>query len=310
MTPQKTKAPKKITLYDRLAYAALVFLEKLFGTLPCWLVWKIGALTGQLIMMAAKQRRAIATYNLRLVHPEASGEDIKQYTKDIFRHSFGNLFSSIKTSTIPADQIQDHFETEDFHRLNELSADQGAILLLFHMGNWEMLTKMTALLPEHKALGGMYRPLKNPLIDAHVRNKREADGSLLFSRKRGLIKASQHIRNGGILGILCDQAAGHAGMRMPLFGKETSITPLPAILALKYNCPVFPISLESTTPGKWKMKVHSPLVFPADANKKSATQEIAATMEKLMKAYSKDIFWLHNRWKMKPNDIKGPQGEE
>jgi lauroyl/myristoyl acyltransferase len=48
------------------------------------------------------------------------------------------------------------------------------------------------------------------------------------------------------------------------------------------------------------MKVHSPLVFPADTNKETATQEIAAVMEKLMQTYSKNIFWLHDRWKIIP----------
>ncbi len=118
------------------------------------------------------------------------------------------------------------------------------------MGNWEILTKMHELIPNENPVGGMYRPLKNPLIDEHVKKQRESGGSQLFSRKRGLIMAQKFLKKGGFLGILCDQWAGGAGTMTKLFGKESSITPLPAILhsstsALSYPYPYRPSHLDT-----------------------------------------------------------------
>ena len=133
------------------------------------------------------------------------------------------------------------------------------------MGNWEILTKMHELIPNENPVGGMYRPLKNPLIDEHVKKQRESGGSQLFSRKRGLIMAQKFLKKGGFLGILCDQWAGGAGTMTKLFGKESSITPLPAILALKHQCPVIPVSLSTTHLDTGKCASMKPFISPPNS---------------------------------------------
>jgi lauroyl/myristoyl acyltransferase len=239
-----------------------------------------------------------------MVHPEVSAEQLSQMSKSVFRNSYANLLCSLNTSGRPHRNVEDILTITDLHNIENIPKDQGAILLLFHMGNWEILTKMHELIPNENPVGGMYRPLKNPLIDDHVKKQRESGGSQLFSRKRGLIMATKFLKKGGFLGILCDQWAGGAGTLTDLFGKESSITPLPAILALKHQCPVIPVSLSTTAAGRWQMRFHQAVYFSSDLDKLSATQDIVKTMESMMKAYSKDIFWMHDLWKIKRKERK------
>ncbi len=167
------------------------------------------------------------------------------------------------------------------------------------MGNWEILTKIRDFIPSENRIGAMFRPLKNPLIDQHVRKQREAEGAQLFSRKKGLVMAHKFLKNGGFLGILCDQWAGGAGFRTELFGKESSVTPLPAILALKHQCPLIPVSLETIAPGQWQLCFHKLICLSPGLDKISATKHLIKTMEQMMMDYSQDIFWLHDRWKIR-----------
>ncbi|MGB2403283.1 MAG: lysophospholipid acyltransferase family protein [Akkermansiaceae bacterium] len=304
MTPHKSTADQKATFTDRLAFAALIIIEKLLGLLPCSFVWRIGAALGAAAYPLSGKRRAIVLHNLGMVHPEASAEQLAQMSKSVFRNSYANLLCSLNTSGRPHRSVEDILILTDLHNIENITKDHGAILLLFHMGNWEILTKMHELIPNENPVGGMYRPLKNPLIDAHVKKQRESGGSQLFSRKRGLIRAQKFLKKGGFLGILCDQWAGGAGTLTDLFGKESSITPLPAILALKHQCPVIPVSLSTISPGHWEMRFHEAVHLSPELDKLSATEQLVKTMEDMMKAYSKDIFWMHDRWKIRPSKRK------
>ena len=299
MTPHKSANKKKTTLSHRFAYLALISVEMVLGLLPCSLVWRLGSIIGSVAYPLSGKRRTIVHHNLGMVHTKASEGELAEMSKSVFRNSYANLLCSLNTSGRPHRGMENILSLEDIHNIENIPKDQGAILLLFHMGNWEILTKMHELIPNENPVGGMYRPLKNPLIDKHVKKQREAGGSQLFSRKRGLIMATKFLKKGGFLGILCDQWAGGAGIMTDLFGKESSITPLPAILALKHQCPIIPVSLSTISPGKWEMRFHEAVLLPPDLDKLSATKEIVKTMEKMMRTYSKDIFWMHDRWKIR-----------
>ena len=71
------------------------------------------------------------------------------------------------------------------------------------------------------------------------------------------------------------------------------------MLALKHQCPVIPVSLETTSPGHWEMRFHEPVKLSPELDKDEATRQLVQTMERIMHHYSKDIFWLHDRWKVR-----------
>ena len=113
--------------------------------------------------------------------------------------------------------------------------------------------------------------------------------------------AQKFLKKGGFLGILCDQYSGRAGLKTKLFGAESSITPLPAILALKHQCPVIPVTLETLSPGRWEMRFHKPIQLSPQIDKVEATHLLVKVMENIMHTHSRDIFWLHDRWRLKRN---------
>jgi len=249
----------------------------------------------------ASKRRKIVAYNLSIVHPEKSEAEIAALTKEVFKYSMANLTSSVNTGYISDNAVEKLVTIKGQQHISSLDPDKGAIFLLSHMSNWEILGRTAKLFHTDKPTSAMYRPLPNPLLDKLVREKRERAGTKLFSRKRGLIEASKFLRDGGILGILSDQHSGKSGIHLPLFGKETSITPLPTMLAQKYDCPIIPIILFTEKPGRWILECRKPfhLPTPEQADKTEATQRIVEQLEDTMRTHSKDMFWIHDRWKIK-----------
>jgi|TARA_B110000879_G_scaffold23226_2_gene30354 KDO2-lipid IV(A) lauroyltransferase len=284
---------------DKLAYYGLVLLEKPFGLIPTSWIWRIGAGLGYIAHKLAKKRKAIVLANLRIVHPDLPNDQLITLSKEVFRNSFANLASSINTGFISSKRFRKIVNLTGQDNIRKLDPKKGCVLLLFHMGNWELLSRTAPLLDSDKPLGCMFRPLNNPLINEHITSSRERDGSRLFGRKRGLIDASKFLRDGGVLGILADQHSGKAGIKLPLFGKETSITPLPTMLAQKYDCPIIPVTLSTVAAGKWIAHFGEPITIPKELDKIAATKLIIPVMESIMIEHCSDIFWLHDRWKMK-----------
>jgi KDO2-lipid IV(A) lauroyltransferase len=289
----------KPSISDKLAYYALLLFEKPCGLIPTSLMWRIGAGLGYIAHRFAKKRKAIVLANLRIVHPELPDDQLNTLSKVVFRNSFANLASAVNTGFISSKRFRKIVNLTGQENIRALDPKKGCILLLFHMGNWEVLGRTAPLFDSEKPVGCMFRPLNNSLINDHITSSRERDGSRLFGRKRGLINASKFLRDGGILGILADQHSGKAGIKLPLFGKETSITPLPTMLAQKYDCPIIPVTLSTVAPGKWLARFESPIIIPKELNKIEATKCLIPVMEKIMQEHSSDIFWLHDRWKIK-----------
>lgn len=262
-------------------------------------MWRIGAGIGCIAHKLAKKRRAIVQANLKIVHPNLPAEQLQDLSKEVFRKSFANLASSINTGFISSKKIPNIVTIKGQQHIDNLDPKKGCIMLLFHMGNWEVLSRIAPLFNSEKPSAAMFRPLNNSLINDHITQSREKDGTKLFGRKRGLIQASKFLRDGGILGILGDQHAGGAGITLPLFGKETSITPLPTMLAQKYDCPIIPVTVSTISSGKWTIEFAQPFSIPADLDKTAATKLLIPVMENVMTEHCSDIFWLHDRWKLK-----------
>lgn len=290
----------KSTFGDKLAYWALLVFEKPFGLMPTSLMWRIGAGIGGIAHRFAKKRKAIVQANLRIVKPHFSDSQINDLTKEVFRNSFGNLASSINTSFASRKRLEKTITLSGAEQISKLAPDRGCIMLVFHMGNWEVLSRIAPLFNTDKPSAAMFRPLNNALINEHITRGRERDGTLLFGRKRGLIKAHKFLKNEhGLLGILSDQYSGAAGIKLPLFGKETSITPLPVMLAQKYDCPIMPVIVTTVSPGKWQVEFQDHFKIPRELDKSAATRMLVPIFEKIMSEHCSDIFWLHDRWKLK-----------
>ncbi len=272
--------------------------------MPTSWMWRIGAGLGWLTYRLAKKRRATVEANLKIVHPDKNDSEIESLTKEVFRYSSANLASSVSTGFISSKRLAKIIEIKGQENLRNLDPDKGCILLGFHMGNWEVLSRASPLLQTDKPMGTIFKPLNNAFINDHISKSREKDGLRLFSRKRSLIEANKFLRDGGILGILADQHAGAAGVKLPLFGKETSITPLVSILAQKYDCPIIPIVLSTVAPGKWIARYQTPFYISKDLSKEDGTAQIIPVLERVMSENSKDIFWLHDRWKIKKQLLK------
>jgi KDO2-lipid IV(A) lauroyltransferase len=283
--------PKK-TLQWRLECLAHTALELLVRPLPGSLVFRLGEMLGVLAWHFLPQRRKIVLRNLRIAFAgEKELPEIVRMAKQTFRRSGANLVSVAHTARLAPEDLGKVIHIENRGLLEEaLATGRGVVLLLAHMGNWELLSRLVHLFPPGSKTGAFYRPLNNPLLDARVLARRQADGTRMFSKRDPFHQVTGFLREGGIVGVLADQRVGMQGEVVPFFGRLTRTSPLPSLLARRAKAEVLALSLVTERPGKWKA-----VFLPVE--KPHSTPHCMAALENAMKAAPTDVFWLQERWK-------------
>jgi KDO2-lipid IV(A) lauroyltransferase len=210
--------------------------------------------------------------------------------KASFCRTAANMLSLAYTARLSPDRLKDVLRVENIELLEQtLAKGRGVVLLLAHMGNWELLSRMVHFFPAGSKAGAMYRHLNNIPLDRRTRKRREADGTRMFSKNEGFHQVTGFLREGGIVGILADQRTGFHGDLVPFFGRLTRSSPLPSLLARRSKSGLLALSLVTESPGKWRAEF-----LPVNA---ATTADCMETLEQTIRRSPIDVFWLQERWK-------------
>jgi Kdo2-lipid IVA lauroyltransferase/acyltransferase len=285
----------------RAEAAGHLALAAVLRQLPVESVFVFGEFLGKMIWPLMKGRQKTIVRNLRIaLNGTCTADEIEKLAKDSFIRNVANLLCSSVSAKAEGKDLRELMEVENAEVLIEAHAKgKGVVLLLAHMGNWELLTRLKNFLPELGNLGAFYRPLNNIILNERVLRERQADGTRLFSKRDSLHHVSGFLRDNGIVGILADQRVGRQGELVEFFGRLTRASPLPSLLARRCRSEVVALSLRTVAPGKWSVRCHR-VEKPYDSG------NCMAALEEAMKVSVVDVFWLQERWKVYLGKVTSP----
>ena len=275
----------------------------LISLLPLRAAFALGNGLGFCVWIVLGKYRHLGFRNIEIAFgAEKSPQEMRSLVRRHFQRLGANLLSGLKLAAMPLDKARANvqFENADAaHR--ELRSGRPVVLILSHIGNWELQAQMLPVAIGYVRNSTIYQPLKNRYIDKHVRTLRGRAGVELFDRNEGFQKAVELLRGGGAIGILSDQHAGDQGLWVPFFGKLASTTSLPALLAKRTGAALLGSAIYTEAPGCWQISFTDRVDAPGDsveAMTAKANQLIATQIRRA----PVDGFWLHNRWKTpRPN---------
>jgi Lauroyl/myristoyl acyltransferase len=280
----------------RLETAGYVVMEALLGIVPLPVVTGVGRLAGAAAWYLLPKRRRVVARNLRIAFAgERTPEELRALTKEVFRRSGANLLGSLRTANMGDRGLSRALTVRDEVVFREAVArGKGVVVVIAHMGNWEALAQwFPKLLPPGVPGATVYRPLNNPIMNARVVAARARRGVGLFSKDDNPLGMAAFMRRGGALGVLADQRAGKIGELVPFFGRLTSCTPIPAILARRTGAAIVGVSLRTVGSGRWEMSFHA--MEPGEPT----TGGVMRLLERMMRVSPSDVFWLQDRWKIR-----------
>ena len=285
--------PPQIPLQWRLECLGHSLVEHVAGLLPGSWAFRLGEALGGLVWHFMPLRQRMILRNLRIAYAgEKDMPELRRMAKAIFRRTGANLISAAHTARLKPEKLRKVIEIENLALFEQaLAKDHGVVLLLSHMGNWEILSRLVLILPEGVRAGAFFRPLNNLLMDAQVLKRRQQDGTRMFSRRDSTHHVAGFLREGGVVGILADQRVGRQGGLVPFFGRVTRASPLPSLLARRSKSTVLALAVTTVKPGKWRAEF-----LPVEAP--YTTPHCMEALEKAMKSSPIDVFWFQERWKV------------
>ncbi|SEH61580.1 lysophospholipid acyltransferase family protein [Paracoccus alkenifer] len=285
------------TLTDRLGNAAFVALMRLVQALPYpRRVALMGWLFAHLLGPLAGWRRRIRA-NLALACPDLPEAEIRRLTRAVPENAGRAMAETYSGADFLAHIRKGSRLDGPGVALLESAAQAGrpVVLAAAHFGNYDAMR--AALVARGWPVGGLYRPMNNPLFNRHYVAAIEAISTPLFPRgRKGLAEMLKFLRGGGFLALGFDQHV-HGAAVLRFFGLPAATALTPAELALRHDAPLVPIAA-IRQPGGLDFRVHVGDPIPP-ASPKTMMQALNDDLESLVRAHMEQWLWIHRRWKVR-----------
>lgn len=172
-----------------------------------------------------------------------------------------------------------------------------AIYIGAHLGSWELVP--IVLQRNSNPVTIIYSLVDIPLIDRLFLSLRRKTGASYVEKSEALRACMKAMQRGESVALLVDQRV-ESGIEVDFFGRMSVFTPLPARLALRFNCPIIPCEAVRVSPGQIQVNFHAP-ILPSPERGKDAeielTQKMANAIEDAISRNPDTWFCNKRRWK-------------
>lgn len=217
----------------KIEYILLLIIQFIFSFLPRFITLRIGFAIGFILYWSGTYKKTVFG-NMRYAG-YWSEEELKGIVRNLYRNMgrYISDFLRISAKNPP-------YRTHSYDIIDRLqNENKGAIILLAHLGNWEVLAQIFG--SKVKDLSVIAKPMKNKIVDDWLTLKRAATGVTTIYTQQALRKMLEALNiKKALVAILIDQHAGQHGTMVPFLGKEANTVRTVAGIVKKTQCAVVP----------------------------------------------------------------------
>jgi KDO2-lipid IV(A) lauroyltransferase len=185
------------------------------------------------------------------------------------------------------------------HLQSALAGGRGAVLISGHVGSVDMAG--LALTARGLPGAALVEPIQPPELFDLVATLRQRFGARLIPLgPEALKQAGAALRQNVALGIAIDWDIGGTGIEVPLFGHRMRLPAGPAIVALRYDAPIVPLTCLRVGTDRFSLTIEPPFGCAASgslhARLRATTEEIAAFLERQLRAAPDQWVMFHDVW--------------
>lgn len=315
MAPEPKKLPfrwRRFPPTQFLIYVLVRTLVAVLEMLPDDLSLRAGKFMGRFVYLVDAKHRNIGVKNLQRAEgmPKDPAE-IQRLLRRVYEH-FGVSLAEILLipRMVARGELMQRVSLEGREHLDgALARGRGAIIVVPHMGNWE-ISAMAVAAGGYKA-NSVSRPIENPWLHAYFTPRRQATGHRLVFREGAIGVMREVLARNEVIAIMPDQNAHEKGVFVPFFGRPASTGRTTALMAIKSGAPIVPAKCYREGRLKHRVVFTEPLrpddALPLDEAVRKLTAEMTARIEGWVRERPEQWMWLHARWKTKPPGEREPE---
>lgn len=274
--------------------------------MPLGLSLFFGKVLGRLGFYLDKKHRKILLNNLKTAFRQKKLDDeMDLIAKKVFENLGMNFMEFFRLPWLKEQDLNEYVECEGFENFKEAyNKGKGVILLTGHFGNWELMAVFYALMGYPVNI--VVRDLDSPIIDEFVRWVRTRGGNRIVSKGRSMRELLKILSKGGIVGVLLDQnVTWSEGMFVYFFDKLACTNKGAALLAMASGAAVVPTFI--LRDGKRHKIIIGEEIIVSNTGDRvrdqlENTASFTKVIEDLVRQHPEQWFWLHQRWKSRPEN--------
>ncbi len=286
---------------DFLLISIVKIFQQIIRILPEYLKQGTGEFIGKAAYFILRGRRKIALSNIKRVFKNLDDKKIEGIAKGFFKKMGVNLIEMLAIPYIPKSEYSDRFTVQNRHYIdNALKLNKGALVLIFHYTNWEIMGVASYSLANDIVV--LARPLKKHKYINNFLNKiRNATGLQIIPNADTAKEVMRHLKANKIIGILADQREKRSrGVFVELFGEKVPTSKGITAIGMKTGAPVIPMYFERQGFLRYRIVWNEPLDMERNGNIEELiyrnTRKINAFLEKIILRNPDEWFWVHRRW--------------
>jgi len=250
--------------------------------------------------------------NYARVVPDASPERLAELSRAGMRSYLRYWMESFRLPAWSAERIKGGFDPKDVHYLTDgIASDQGVILALPHMANWDLAGAWVTTKLETPFTTVAERLKPETLYDRFVAY-REGLGMEVLPHSGGTAfgTLARRLRDGGLVCLVAERDLSSSGVEVEFFGEATRMPAGPALLAQQTGALLLPVTLWYDESPVMQGRVHPPVEVPetgSRAEKTSVmTQALADAFATGIADHPEDWHMLQRLWLADLDPAKGP----
>lgn len=281
-------------------YIALPFLYAI-AWLPFPLLYLLSDLTYVLIYHVLKYRRGVVITNLRNSFPDMEEAELQRTAARFYRYFCDLVLETVKTLAITRKAVRDRVDFSGTEILRTYAErGQSVVLVLGHLGNWELAGARYSVEPGLPQLHVIYHPLQNEHFDRLMIRMRTRLGTKLYTMRE---TAKAMLRDRHLVtatAFIADQTPPPETAYWTTFlNQDTPVFLGTETLARKLGYPVVYIAVTRPVRGRYQLTAETLVENPGETRAGEITEKHTERLERDIRKHPDLWLWTHRRWKHK-----------
>jgi KDO2-lipid IV(A) lauroyltransferase len=276
----------------------LIALMRVLAWLPLPMVRALGAVLGRVLYVFAKERRHIASTNLRLCFPQWSEAKVEHVLRQHFVCVMQSLLDRAWLWHAPVQVLEKRLQVSG--DLSFLQQEGGVVVFAPHFVGLDA-GGVALTLVQDLPMSSIYVPQRGQALDDWVRHGRNRNGrNRLYERHAGVKPLVAGLRQGEKLYLLPDMDFGAAeSVFVPFFGVQAATLPSLSRFARLGRAQVLTV-VSRMTPQGYCIEVGQPWAdFPSE-DVMADTERMNQALEAQVQTMPEQYYWVHKRFKTRP----------
>ena len=272
----------------------------LVARLPIWCGRWLACRAGDLAYYCATRGRRAAISNMyHVLGPQATWREVRRAAHKVFQNVGLDYYDLLRVPDLSDEELKREiiFDDAGFRRIEPYLAEQRSLIMLSaHFGSIDMAGRVLQAYGWRVAM--IADQVGGSRLFQFLRSVRERAGNEMLPHEEGvgmLRRLVQTLRSGHTIGMLADRNATveeGAGIRIPFFGHNMTMSTAVARLALRSKAPIIPCFCYREG-RKYIVRIEQPII-PIISNE--LERDIEALMQKIADVYEQIIRQHPDQW--------------